>query len=144
MNIAIATPQPVELNRDAITQSATRFHDDVRADDILGPKLRAHAGSRWASHLPRRVEFRSSVAQSSRRLSGKVLARHMALPVVMALRFERWMRWWSVHTQALHDRATARQLQTVAAGIACDLHGGHFGHRSGFDVIASEIGHDGR
>ncbi|WP_395702023.1 hypothetical protein [Aquabacterium sp.] len=45
MNSVIDSSKPAELNRDAIAQRVTRFHEHRRADSILGPTFaseRAH------------------------------------------------------------------------------------------------------
>jgi len=144
MSNVIDKPEPAELNRDSITRLVTRFYADVRADSVLGPTFEFVLGGRWASHLPRMVEFWSTVALGSRSFTGNVFARHMEVPGVTALHFERWMRLWTSHTQALFDRTTARRLQDVASSIARNLYRGYFGHPAGFDVIASEVAHDGR
>jgi hemoglobin len=54
------------------------------------------------------------------------------------------MRLWIVHTQAMFDPATARQLQEVARGIARNLYRGYFDHPAVFDLIAPGMAHDGR
>ncbi|MBE0549053.1 MAG: hypothetical protein IH627_15680 [Rubrivivax sp.] len=48
---------------------------------------------------------------------------------------------WTLHTQALFDRATARRLQAVAGGIARQLYRGYFGNTAGFEGIESETCH---
>lgn len=132
------------LNRESITKLVTRFYDDVRADRVLGPTFEVVLGGRWASHLPRMVEFWSTVTLGTRSFTGNVFARHMAVPGVTPLHFECWMRLWMLHTRTLFDRATARQLQAVATGIARNLYRGYFGDPTRFDPIASEMTHDGR
>lgn len=144
MNSVIATSGPAELNRDSIALLVTRFYEDVRADSLLGPTFEAVLGGRWDSHLPLMVEFWSTVTLGSRSFTGNVFASHMAVPGVTASHFERWIRLWTWHTQALFGRATARPLQEVARGIARNLYRGYFGHPAGFDLIASEMAHDGR
>ena len=132
------------LNRDSITELVTRFYDDVRFDRILGPLFEAALGGRWTSHLQRIVEFWSTVTLGSRSFTGNVFARHIAVPGVTPPHFEHWMRLWIVQTEALFDRATARQLQEVVGGIAHNLYRGYFGHPAAFDPIASETHHAGR
>jgi len=144
MNSGTDERKPAELNRDSITQLVMRFYKDVRADSILGPTFEAALGDRWAVHQQRMVEFWSTVALGSRSFTGNVFAKHMAVPGVTKLHFERWMYLWSLNTQALFDHATARRLQQAASGIARNLYRGYFGDQAGFDVIASEIGHGGR
>lgn len=144
MHNIVDKSKPAELNRESITQLVTRFYDDVRADGVLGTTFEAVLGGRWAAHLPRMVEFWSTVTLGSRSFTGNVFASHMAVPGVTPLHFKRWLQLWTSHTQALFDRNTARQLQDVASGIARNLYRGYFGHPAGFDLITSEIAHDGR
>lgn len=143
MKSVIDTARPAELNRDSIAQLMPRFYDNVRADSILGTTLAAVLGGRRTSHLPQLVELCSTVTLGSRTFTGDVLATHMAVPGVTASHFERWIRLWTRHTQALFNPATARQLQEVARGIARNLYRGYFGHLAGFDLIVSEMAHDG-
>ncbi|ODU58398.1 MAG: hypothetical protein ABT02_14690 [Comamonadaceae bacterium SCN 68-20] len=142
MNSVVDTSRPAELNRDSIAQLVTRFYDDVRAHSILGPTFKAVLSGRRAPHLPRMVEFWSTVALGSRSFTGNVFASHMAVPGVTASHVGRWIRLWTLHTQALFDPATARQLQEWPRGIARELCRGYFGHPPRFDLIASEMAHD--
>jgi hemoglobin len=89
------------------------------------------------------VEFWSTVMLGSRSFTGNVFARHMEVPGVTTLHFERWLHLWARHTQALFDRATACRLQDVAGGIARNLYRGYFGSAEGFDAITPEIRHVG-
>lgn len=127
MNRITDVRKPVALNRDSITQLVMQFYEDVRADSILGPTFEAALEGRWASHLSRMIEFWSTVALGSRSFTGNVFAKHMAVPGVTAVHFERWLHLWSWHTQALFDHATARRLQQAADGIARNLYRGYFG-----------------
>ncbi len=137
-------PRHVDLNRDSIAQLVSRFYSDVRADQVLGPVFEVALSERWASHLPRMVEFWTTMTLGSRSFTGNVFARHMAVPGVTELHFERWMRLWRSNTQALFEPTTAHHLQELAAGIAHNLFRGYFGDPAGFDLIASEMTRDGR
>ena len=144
MNSVIDQPRRAELHLDSITQLVTQFYDDVRADPLLGPTFETVLGSRWASHLPRMVEFWSTVMLGSRSFSGNVFAKHMAVPGVTARHFERWLHLWALHTQTMFDGPQARHMQKVASDIARNLYRGYFGNAAGFDVIALETRHGGR
>jgi len=144
MTNVIDTTRPAELNRDSITHLVTQFYNDVRADPLLGPTFEAVLGNRWASHLPRMVAFWSTVMLGSRSFSGNVFVKHMAVPGVTALHFERWLQLWALHTTTMFDGAQARHLQKVASDIARNLYRGYFGNAAGFDVIAPEMRHGGR
>lgn len=144
MNRVIEQPPRAELHLDSITQLVTRFYYDVRADALLGPTFENVLGTRWTSHLPRMVEFWSTVMLGSRSFSGNVFAKHMAVPGVTAGHFERWLHLWTLHTQALFDASQARRLQKVASDIARNLYRGYFGNVAGFDTIALETRHGSR
>jgi hemoglobin len=141
MNTQNLNPSPAAVDRASITQLVHRFYDDVRTDRLLGPTFDAVLCDRWAAHLPRMVEFWSTVMLGSRSFNGNVFARHMAVPGVTQDHFDRWLRLWALHTQALFDRDTARRLQAVASGIARQLYRGYFGHTAGFEGVESEACH---
>ncbi len=134
---------PAALDRESITRLVHRFYDDVRADDVLGPTFDAVLGGRWAAHLPRMVEFWSTVMLGTRSFTGNVFGRHMAVDGVTPLHFRRWLALWTTHTTALFEAATAREMQQVASGIARNLYRGYLGSTAGFESIESELT-DGR
>ncbi len=144
MYSVIDQPKRTELHLDSITQLVTRFYFDVRADPLLGPAFETVLGSRWASHLPRRFAFWSTVMLGSRSFSGDVFAKHMVVPGVTARHFERWLQLWALHTQTLFDDPQARHLQKAASDITRNLYRGHSRNAAGFDVIALETRHVGR
>jgi hemoglobin len=133
--------RPAAIDRESITRLVHRFYDDVRADEVLGPTFEAVLGERWATHLPRMVEFWSTVMLGTRSFSGNVFGKHMVVPGVTPLHFRRWLALWLAHTGAAFDATTAAELQQVASGIARNLYRGYFGHAAGFDAIQSELDH---
>lgn len=127
MHSAIQTSPSVDLNQDSITQLVTRFYRDVRTDSVLGPTFESVLAGRWDAHLPRMVEFWSTVMLGTRSFNGNVFGKHMLVPGVTPEHFTRWIRLWRQHTNAAFDAASARRFQSVAMGIASQLHRGHFG-----------------
>lgn len=141
MNPSRLTHPQVAAERESISRLVHHFYDDVRADDLLRPTFDAVLGNRWATHLPRMVEFWSTVMLGSRSFTGNVFGKHMAVSGVTPLHFRRWLTLWIVNTDALFDTATATELQQVASGIARNLYRGYFGHLDGFDGLESELHH---
>jgi hemoglobin len=141
MNSAASNARPAAIDRESIARLVHRFYDDVRADEVLGPTFEAVLGERWPTHLPRMVEFWSTVMLGTRSFSGNVFGKHMAVPGVTPPHFRRWLALWHAHTAAAFDAATAGELQQVASGIARNLYRGYFGHAAGFDGIEAELAH---
>lgn len=121
------TASPVLLNRDSITQLITDFYDDVRVDPVLGPTFETVLAGRWAAHLPRMIEFWSTVMLGTRSFKGNVYAKHMVVPGVTPDHFARWMSLWHRHTTSAFEPASASRFQEAAASIASQLFRGHFG-----------------
>ncbi|MEO7245047.1 MAG: group III truncated hemoglobin [Rubrivivax sp.] len=141
MSSTASIARPAAIDRESITRLVHRFYDDVRADEVLGPTFEAVLGERWATHLPRMVEFWSTVMLGTRSFSGNVFGKHMAVPGVTPLHFRRWLALWLAHTGAAFDATTAGELQQVATGIARSLYRGYFGQTAGFDGIEAELDH---
>lgn len=135
-----ATPFP-GLDRTAVVRLVHGFYDDVRADPLLGPTFDAVLAGRWDTHLPRMVEFWSTMVLGTRSFSGNVFGKHMVLEGISPRHFEHWLRLWFARTSRQFDAATAGQLQTVALGIARNLHRGYFGDDAGFARIERELHH---
>jgi len=129
------------VDRESITRLVHQFYDDVRTDEVLSPTFDAVLGERWAMHLPRMVEFWSTVMLGSRSFTGNVFGKHMAVKGVTPQHFGRWLTLWIANTNALFDVDTATQMQQVASGIARNLYRGYFGPSAGFDAIESELRH---
>ena len=127
MSKPINTAPSTVLSRASIQQLVQAFYDDVRVDPVLAPTFEAALAGRWAAHLPRMVEFWSTVMLGTRSFKGNVYARHMAVPGVTPDHFSRWMSLWHRHTAAAFEPATASRFQDVATGIASQLIRGHFG-----------------
>ncbi len=114
------------------------FYADVRADPLLGPVFEDALGDRWEPHLARMVDFWSTVALGSKRFSGNVFAKHMALQGVTPAHFAAWVRLWGEHTERLFEPDVARELQATAHGIARNLFQGYFGTRPVFAADAAD------
>jgi len=143
MITAVQDTQSTVIERDAITTLVYRFYDEVRADPLLGPTFEAVLADRWATHLPRMVEFWSTLLLSSRSFSGNVFGKHMTLAGITPQHFERWLALWFATTARLFAAPVAGRLQTMALGIARNLHHGYFDDDAGFARITEGLRHAG-
>lgn len=135
---------PDTVDRSAIERLVYSFYDDVRADPLLGPTFDAVLADRWAAHLPRMVEFWSTMILGTRSFSGNVFGKHMVLEGIGTKHFSAWLRLWFAKSGEQFAPPVAHQLQFMALGIARNLHRGYFGDDAGFAQIESELqhGHD--
>ncbi|MEO7852578.1 MAG: group III truncated hemoglobin [Rubrivivax sp.] len=138
-----ATADPSAIDRESITRLVYGFYDEVRADALLGPTFDAVLAGRWAAHLPRMVEFWSTLVLSTRSFSGNVFAKHMALADITPQHFERWLALWFATTDRLFAASIAGQLQTMALGIARNIHRGYFNDDADFARITGGLRHAG-
>lgn len=138
------TTIPAVVDRSAIEHLVYSFYDDVRADPLLGPTFQAVLADRWATHLPRMVDFWSTMILGTRNFSGNVFGKHMALEGIGPTHFSHWLRLWFAKSGELFAPPVAHQLQFMALGIARNLYRGYFGDDGGFAKIESELkhGHD--
>ncbi|HPU20346.1 MAG TPA: group III truncated hemoglobin [Alicycliphilus sp.] len=113
--------------REGLTDLVHGFYADVRADAQLGPLFDRAIGAHWDTHLERMVEFWSTVALGTRSFKGDVFGKHMAVDGVAPEHFAVWLRLWGQHTERVFAPEVARELQTVAHGIARNLFRGYFG-----------------
>ncbi|AVO47919.1 globin [Melaminivora suipulveris] len=104
------------------------FYAEVRADAELGPLFDGAIGDHWDTHLARMVDFWSTVMLGARSFRGDVFSKHMALDGVQPGHFATWLQLWQRTTEAIFIPEVARELQTVAHGIARNLFRGYFGH----------------
>ena len=132
---------PSAIDRESITRLVYSFYDEVRADPLLGPTFDTVLAGRWAAHLPRMVEFWSTLVLSTRSFSGNVFAKHMALADITPQHFERWLALWFATTASLFTVPAAGQLQNMALGIARNMHRGYFDDDADFARITEELRH---
>lgn len=142
----ITSPESTHLayiDRESITRLVHSFYDEVRADALLGPTFDAVLAGRWDAHLPRMVEFWSTLVLSTRSFSGNVFAKHMALADVTPLHFERWLTLWFKTTGRLFAAPAAERFQTMGLGIARNIHRGYFNDDADFERITQGLRHAG-
>lgn len=128
-------PKRTYLDRQAITELVQNFYGDVRADETVGPIFEAELRDRWDIHLPRMVEFWSTLMIGARSFSGNVYGKHMALDGVTPEHFQSWLRLWFTRTDLMFTAVPAGELQEIAIGIARNLFRGYFGEDADFDAV---------
>ncbi|MEO5733078.1 MAG: group III truncated hemoglobin [Rubrivivax sp.] len=143
MTKSTESTHPTDIDRESITRLVYSFYDEVRADALLGPTFDAVLAGRWAAHLLRMVEFWSTLVLSTRSFSGNVFAKHLALADVTPQHFERWLALWFATTGRLFAVPAAGKLQTMALGIARNIHRGYFNDDADFARITEGFRHAG-
>lgn len=73
-----------------ISSLVEAFYARVRADALIGPVF-ADKIADWGPHLARMKDFWSSVAIESGRFRGNPMVKHLAIPGLNQLHFDRWL-----------------------------------------------------
>ena len=120
-------PTPAALDANGVSRLVYSFYDDIRAHPELGPVFDRVIQDRWGIHLPRMVQFWSTVMLGTRSFSGNVFGKHMAIDGVQPGHFSIWLTLWKKNTEALFAPEVAHEFQFVAKGIARNLYNGYFG-----------------
>jgi hemoglobin len=123
----------MELNT-AITEESIRlmvdtFYDRVRKDEVLGPVFDHALHGKWDEHLPRMVDFWSTVLLGTGRFQGNVYGKHMVLTGISAEHFVRWLSVFKDTVKQLYNDEKAAEIVLVADRIAGSLQFGFFGER---------------
>lgn len=108
------------LDEDMLRALVRRFYAKARADDMLGPIFAAHVAD-WDTHLPRMVDFWSSVALMTGRYHGAPVPAHARLPVDGA-HFARWLALFRATASETCTPAGAAHVIAAAERIARSLH----------------------
>lgn len=126
------------INEEALTRLVYRFYADVRADALIGPVFEASLHDKWDVHLPRMVQFWSTMLLGTRDFSGNVYGKHMALDGIEPEHFKRWLTLFQRTVQHLFEPAPAETIMTIADRIAASLQLGFFGEHlvSSADIAA--------
>ena len=74
-----------------IKQLVYTFYDKVQADDLLGPVFAAEVDD-WDHHLPKMVDFWSSVILKTGTYHGRPVPAHAKLEGLTAAHFDRWLQ----------------------------------------------------
>lgn len=88
-----AASAPVRVSDEDVRRLVDSFYARVREDDLLGPIFAREVGD-WSLHLPKMVDFWSTVILHSGRYSGRPIEAHLRLEDLTPAHFERWLRLW--------------------------------------------------
>jgi len=119
---------------EAITEESIRllvdtFYEGVRRDEVLGPVFDKALHGDWAGHLPRMVDFWSTVLLGTSRFQGNVYGKHMVLQGIEREHFVRWLSLFKETVTRLFAEQPASEILLVADRIAGSLQLGYFGER---------------
>ncbi|HVK93903.1 MAG TPA: group III truncated hemoglobin [Noviherbaspirillum sp.] len=117
------------ITEDAIERMVYTFYDGVRRDEVLGPVFERVLAGHWDTHLPRMVDFWSTILLGSKRFHGNVFSKHMALEGIEAEHFVRWLALFRETVTDIYDADAASEVLLAADRIANSLQLGFFGER---------------
>lgn len=111
-----------------VTQLVHDFYARVRDDAILGPVFNRHVAD-WNKHLPKMVDFWSSLLLGSKRYQGTPMPLHCALPGLTDSMFRHWLDLFCETTRALPNRPMGERAIEFSQRIAQSLWYGYQLHR---------------
>ncbi|GAB3554296.1 hypothetical protein GCM10027343_42130 [Noviherbaspirillum agri] len=117
------------ITEDAIRLLVDTFYDGVRRDEVLGPVFDQALHGDWAGHLPRMVDFWTTVLLGTSRFQGNVYGKHMALSGIEPEHFVRWLSLFKQTVTRLFAEPAAAEILLVADRISGSLQLGYFGER---------------
>ena len=107
-----------------INQLVGQFYDRVRQDMLLGPVFNDIAQVDWVHHIPRLVDFWSTILLGSGQYHGNPVLSHLALGHKTAIRsvhFERWLALFEQTVDELFAGDRVEQAKIRAQSIAVVL-----------------------
>ena len=94
------------------------FYAALRRDELLAPYF-AHVD--LAAHLPRIVDFWSTLLLHSGRYSGNAFRPHLAMPGLAGAHFARWVSTLEATMDARFAGPTAERMKALAHRIAYSM-----------------------
>ena len=83
---------PAGLDEATIARVVNAFYADARRDPVIGPVFnRAISEENWPNHLAKIADFWSSMLLGTGRYGGRPLPKHMAIPELSDVHFQRWL-----------------------------------------------------
>lgn len=117
------------ITEEALSKLVYSFYDDVRQDPVIGPVFERVLHDKWDTHLPRMVDFWSTMLLGTRRFGGNVYGKHMALDGITSDHFTQWLALFGRTTTRLFEPAPAATILDTADRIAASLQFGYFGEQ---------------
>jgi hemoglobin len=109
-----SAPRP-ELRDEDLHALLVAFYARVAEDAVLAPYF---ADLDMPAHLPRIVDFWSTLLFHTRRYSGNAFAPHLRMPGLAAEHFGRWLATLEATVDAAHAGEAAEQMKSLAHRIA--------------------------
>jgi hemoglobin len=94
------------------------FYDRVERDELLAPYF---AAVDMAAHMPRIVDFWSTLVFETRRYTGNAFRPHMEMPGLGAAHFARWVATMERTIDAHGAGASAERMKALAHRIAYSM-----------------------
>jgi hemoglobin len=123
------------IDEPSIGALVDRFYARIQDDEMLGPIFARHVAD-WAQHLPRMKDFWASIMIEPGRYNGRPMQKHIALGILTAAHFDRWLALWDdTVVQNVVDPAAAERFRTSAHRIADSLLAGVLLDRGGLAAL---------
>lgn len=122
-----ATPRHALPDRDNIAKLIEAFYGRVRDDALIGPIFAEILDGRWDSHMPKMVDFWSSLVLGEKSYQGNVKAVHQPLAMLTPEHFNRWLALFFDTVEQRFEPAAAVQFMEPALRIAHSLQLSRFG-----------------
>jgi hemoglobin len=117
----------IEPTRADIARLVDTFYGRIRQDALLGPVFGAALDGRWEQHMPKMVDFWSSLVLGEKTYQGNVKAVHQPLPDLQPEHFRRWLSLFIATVDELFDARAAMRFAEPALRIAHSLQLSRFG-----------------
>lgn len=115
------------LDEETLSSFLDDFYAKVRGDALLAPVFAARiAEPDWPSHLETIRSFWTSVLLKTGRYKGNPFGKHLGLPGIGLLHFERWLALFAETAEERFIPDIARLLVERATRIADSLKAGLF------------------
>ncbi len=117
------------ISEESIYLLVHTFYGDVRKNAILGPVFDNVLRDQWATHMPRMVDFWSSILLGTGKFQGNVYGKHMALTDIKKEHFVQWLSLFQKTVSSLFNEESANKILETADRIAGSLQYGYFGEK---------------
>ena len=122
-----APPRHALPNRVNIAELIEAFYRRVRDDTLIGPVFAQVLEGRWDSHMPKMVDFWSSLVLGEKSYQGNLKAAHQPLASLTPEHFNRWLALFFETVEQRFEPAGAVQFMEPALRIAHSLQLSRFG-----------------
>ena len=110
-----ATTALPELRDEELYPLLVAFYDVVMRDPLLAPYF---APVDMVAHMPRIVDFWSTMLFHTGRYAGNAFRPHLAMPGLSAAHFARWVATLEATVDARHSGASAERMKELAHRVA--------------------------